>query len=285
MITVRVPGSTSNLGAGFDCLGLALDVWIEVRAAPGAGPFRYSGTVADLDAADDLIAQISGPLRERDVHLEIDSRIPVARGLGSSAAAIVAGLILAELLSDRDPDPESIFRAAAEREGHPDNAGPAIYGGLILSTDRPERLALSPELGVALAIPDVRLSTKTARDILPGELARDTAIAQASGAAALLLGLTTGNGDLIGFGMDDRIATPHRRHLIRGFEAAVEAGRRAGAYGVTISGAGPALLAITALVESASVARAMADALTAAGNPAHPLAPNVTTTGASWTTT
>jgi homoserine kinase len=282
MIRVRVPASTSNLGAGFDCLGLALDLWLEIRVMSGAGPDVYRGTLAGLDPAHDIVASLVRDDLGPDRHLEIASTVPVARGLGSSAAAHVGALVLHTLLHDRDPDLAQVFSDAADREGHPDNAGPAVYGGLILSTDRPERLALSDQLGIALAIPNTEVRTSEARAVLPDELARDIAIAQASGAAALLLGLTTGNGDLIGFGMDDRIATPHRRHLIPGFEDAVAAGKMAGAYGVTISGAGPTMLAITDRRTATDVATAMADALVAAGNSAAAAAPAVNSGGVRW---
>ena len=281
--TVRVPASTSNLGAGFDCLGLALDLWLEIEVVNGAGDPRYTGTLAGIAPEDDLIIRLAGDLERQGIRLEIRSDIPVAKGLGSSAAATVAALALRDALDEHDPDLAAICKRAMAQEGHPDNAGPAVYGGLILSTDRPEQLSIHPDLGIAFAVPESSVSTKEARAILPAELPRETAIAQASGAAALILGLTTGNHALVSFGMDDRIATPYRAPLVPGFDSAVEAGTRAGAYGVAISGSGPTLVAITSRDAAGDVATAMAEALTAAGNPAESLTPEVSERGLSVT--
>lgn len=279
MIRVRVPGSTSNLGAGFDCVGLALDLWLEAGLIEGEGPPRYGGTLEELPPGRDIIHRLLGAGVPADLHLEVRSDIPVSRGLGSSAAAAVAGIALRELLAGRPPEPNAVFREAATLEGHPDNVGPAVYGGLVLAASRPTRLPLHDSLAVALAVPDSAMDTKEARAILPRQAARDTAIAQAGRAAALVLGLTQGDGDLVAYGMDDQLAVPHRRRLIKGFDAAVEAGCAAGAYGVTISGSGSALVAIAAPSAAASVAAALARALTESGNPAAPLTPAVVLAG------
>jgi homoserine kinase len=279
-LAVRVPGSTSNLGAGFDCLGLALDLWLEARLEPGEGPPRYAGTLAGLDPETDLTLRL---LRERDalegLHLVVSSAIPVGKGLGSSASAIVAGLALARLVLGDPFDRDAIFRGAAQEEGHPDNAGPSVYGGLVLAAHRPTKLTLHRDLAVALAIPERTIETRAARELVPAVLSREAAIAQASRSAALVLGLTWGDPDLIDYGMEDRIAVPHRRHLIPGYDAAVEAALDAGAYGVTISGAGSALLAITARADAEPVADALVAALSKAGNPSAPLAPKVALEG------
>lgn len=277
MNRVRVPASTSNLGAGFDCLGLALDLWLEAGLADGDGPNRYSGTLDGFDPADDLVREIVGQLRDR--HLEVHSEIPVGRGLGSSAAAIVAGIAIRRLCDGQPIDRDAIFRETVEREGHPDNAGPAVFGGLVLSAHRPEPVPVSDALGIALAVPESAVDTKEARAMLPADFPREIAILQASSAASLVLGLTSGNGALVGFGMDDHIAAPFRKQLIPGFDAAVEAGRTAGAFGVTISGSGSALVAIAERGRTEAVAAAMAAAFTKHGNPARALAPAVSGKG------
>jgi homoserine kinase len=279
-LTVRVPASTSNLGAGFDCLGLALDLWLEARLEVSAGPPQYRGMVQGLDAESDLTYRM---LEEREAlagrRLVVHSDIPIGKGLGSSAAAIVAGIALARLALGDPFDREVIFRGAAQEEGHPDNAGPAVYGGLVLAAHRPTKLSLHRDLGVALAIPEYAISTKAARDLLPAAVARDTVVAQAARSAALVLGLTWGDPDLIDFGMDDRLAVPYRRNLIRGYDAAVSAALEAGAYGVTISGAGSALVAIASQDDVSQVAEALAAALRSAGNPADPLRAQVAPAG------
>ncbi len=275
-----MPASTSNLGAGFDCLGLAIDLWLEARLVEGEGNAVYRGTLEELDPANDVLAQTflaASPLR--GTHLEVESEIPVGKGLGSSAAAVVAALALADLALGVKLERDRIFERASRIEGHPDNAGPAVYGGLFLASARGTRLKLSPEIGIALAVPDVSVDTQKAREILPHEVSRDAAIAQATAAAALVLGLTSGDPELIAFGMQDHIAVPYRRNLIRGYDVAVKAGLEAGAFGVTISGAGSAVLALAPKAAAAEVARAMARALTRSGNPASALAPEPTERG------
>jgi homoserine kinase len=276
---VRVPASTSNLGSGFDCLGLALDLWLEARLVEGAGAASYSGTLSGISQDEDFLFLTLGGSVPPGLRLEVESDIPVSRGLGSSAAARVAGLVLARLVSGNQPERDAIFDSTQKLEGHPDNAGPAVYGGLVLSAGRPKVLQLHRSLGVALAIPEQPVSTEAARAILPLQVSREDAISQASRSAALLLGLTLGDRELIGYGMEDMIAVPHRRQLISGFSAAVSTGVETGAYGVTISGAGSAVLAIAAKETVGEVAQAMATALTQAGNPTTAMSPAVVTDG------
>lgn len=279
MAIVRVPSSTSNLGAGFDFLGLALDIWLHAEIVAGHGPPVYAGTLAGLNPNDDLLIKALGRSIPDGFHVEARSDIPVSRGLGSSAAAIVAGLSLAQLLGEGEVDRDLVFRLATEQEGHPDNAGPAVYGGLFLHSGFAKRLRLHEDLGVAIAVPGSTISTHAARSILPEHLSRQATIYQASRSAALLLGLTQGDGDLIGYGMFDHIAVPARKSLIEGYDEAVQAGAAAGAYGVTISGAGSTLVAVCAKDLARDVADAMAWALTAKGNPATALYPAVIETG------
>ncbi|HEX9581474.1 MAG TPA: homoserine kinase [Gemmatimonadales bacterium] len=280
--TVRVPASCSNLGSGFDCLGLALDLWLEARLVEGSGPPRYEGTLAGLDPERDIIAttlKVHGIRQGLRLHARSD--IPVGKGLGSSAAAHVAALALGQVASGQAADRDAVFRAAARIEGHPDNAGPAVYGGLFLASVPPSHLSLHPSLGVALAVPQAPIGTTAARALLPTDVSREIAVGQALRAAALVRGLTTGDGDLLRFGMEDLIAVPRRRDLIPGFDQAVDAGRAAGAYGVTISGAGSGLLALAARETAVGVAGAMVAALTKAGNPAAVMVPGVSDQGLS----
>ena len=274
VLSLRVPASTSNLGAGFDCLGLALDLWLTVSLVKGDGAPAYTGTLPSLFPAEDLILKsMDGvPLGFR---LEAHSDIPVGVGLGSSAAATVAGLALADLVAGKKLDLDRVFRRAAAVEGHPDNAAPATYGGLILAAASPLKLKLHSSIAPAFAIPKKGIDTKKARAMLPNEVPKGVVISQAARAAALVLGLERGDASLIGFGMEDQLAVPHRKSLIEGFDAAVEAGKAAGAYGVTISGAGSALVAFAPKGKAGAVAKAMAVAL----HDAVAIVPKVAATG------
>ena len=279
-LSVRVPASTSNLGAGFDCLGLALDIWLEAILIPGSGTNTYSGALADLTPRKDAVHErLTASGLDKRYHLQIHSDIPVSRGLGSSAAARVAALALEQLARDETIDPDRVFDEAHKLEGHPDNAGAAVYGGLVLAAHRPTRLAIHPSVAVALAVPKWRVETQAARSVLPETLSRATAVNQASRAAALIAGLANGDGDLIGYGMDDQIAIPHRGELIPRFDAAVAAGREAGAYGVTTSGSGSTLLALTPRDAASTVATALADVLGRDRSAAAPLTPAISEMG------
>ncbi len=279
MLTVRVPASASNLGAGFDCVGLALDLWLEARLIPGVGPPIYGGTLAALSANDDMVLRALGGATPDGHRLELHSEIPIARGLGSSGAAAVAGITLAQLVRREPIDPLRVYLAARRVEGHPDNVAPAVFGGLVLAVERPAPLTLDPMFGIACAVPDTGIDTQQARRLLPARINRDTAVAQAANASALLLGLTRGDPDLVRQGMVDLIAVPTRAALIGGFEQAVEAGLDAGALGVTISGSGSTVLAVCPQPSATEVAASMAAALTRKGNPARPLVPNVSLRG------
>ena len=279
MIGIRVPASTSNLGAGFDCLGLALDLWMEVKLVEGEGEPVFSGTAAGLDHRDEILVGVVRDAVSPRHHLQIHSEIPLARGLGSSAAAAVAGFALRQLLQDKTLERDEVYESAVSLEGHPDNAGAATFGGFVLAAPRPARLAFNQSLGVALAVPETQIDTRTARSILPNDLPRAATIRQASRAAALVLGLMNAEGDLIGYGMDDQIAVPLRKGMIPGYDEAASAGTEAGAYGVTISGSGSAIVAIAPREQAPEVAVAMAHALTTQGNVAEPMTPEVSERG------
>lgn len=275
---VRVPGSTSNLGAGFDCVGLAVQRYLDAVYEPGPAPLRLerTGTLAAIDGADedDLllrafrdrlaghgVAQPGGTLRAR-------SEIPLARGLGSSSAATVAGLALADRAAGADPtDRAALLVDAARREGHPDNAAPALFGGLVAvvpgAGGRPRALEspLSADVGLAYAAPGVEVSTARAREALPREVAHDVAVRTASRLVALLHGLAHADAEAIRVGFDDELHVPYRLPLIPGAVAAMRAGRDAGAWAVTISGAGSGLIAACSPDDAPAVADAMADAL------------------------
>ena len=260
--SATVPASTSNLGPGFDCLGLALKLHLRVTATRIPEGFRVEriGEGADL-ALDPQLDPILGAFRHLirlagepvpAVALSVRSEIPVARGLGSSAAAIVAGLALANHWLGERFSASEVFREAVGIEGHPDNVAPALYGGFVLSLPRAggsvEALRLPPPRGVVitLAVPDLRVSTEEARRRLPERIALRDAAANTARAMALLHAFGAGRVDLLADALTDVYHVPHRSPLIPAYERVVEAARAAGAFGVTISGSGPTLLALHA---------------------------------------
>jgi homoserine kinase len=220
------------------------------------------------------------------VALTIDSKIPLARGLGSSAAAIVAGLTLANHWLRDSFSAEEIFREATRLEGHPDNVAPAIFGGLTLSlpledgTVEALRLAIPRGLQIMLAVPAIRVSTERARALLPKTLPLRRAVENTARAMALEHILLTRRYDLLAEALRDVYHVPYRARLIPGFDGVVEAGRRAGAYGVTISGSGPTMLAFHAPGRGSRVGSAMVRAFARRRVEARSLAGRIATKGA-----
>jgi homoserine kinase len=295
VLSVRVPASTSNLGAGFDFFGMALDWWLDVRLIPGPGPSTYGGTLSALPPERDLIRQKLEGAELGTFHIEVESAIPVARGLGSSAAATVAAVALTRLATGAPWDHLAIYAEAMEQEGHPDNAAAAVFGGAqvcipgitrqdpggapIESRPMPTGVRIASEIAVALAIPETSIETKRARSVLPADVSRAVAVRQAGRAAALIMGLRSGDPELLRRGMVDEIAVPVREALIPGYRDAVRSGVEAGAYGVTLSGSGSTVIALGPVHHAPAVAVALADALKRAGNPAQPHTPSITRDG------
>ncbi len=261
---------------------MALDIWLEAELVPEPGPPEYSGAAAGLSPAEEFIhaALVRGGLAGSH-RLRVHSDIPVSRGLGSSSAARVAAVMLLKHAADTAVDPHELFREVAAQEGHPDNAGPAVFGGLVLAAERPTSLPVDRGIGVALAVPDRPVETARARALLPVQVTSEIVVSQASRAAALVAGLAAGDAEAIAYGMVDQLAVPHRKQLIPGFDAAVTAGRDAGAFGVTISGSGSTLLGLAPLELAENVAGAMAGALNRNENPATPLTPAISLSGAA----
>lgn len=259
-IQVRVPATTSNLGAGFDCLGLALDLGlqVEIDSTSSGLQIELQGSETEgiaLDAGNLIYASLCRVLRraglpDRALRIRIRNDIPLGRGLGSSAAAIVAGTVAGHLLAhDTAPERGAILRLATEIEGHPDNAAPALYGGLVASAvEGPRvlatRLPFPEALAIVLVIPEVEVSTHAARALLPQQVPLADAVHNSSRVALLLGGFVSGDDVLIGAGMRDRLHEMHRLPLVPGLEDALTALRQEeGCIGAALSGSGPTLLA------------------------------------------
>jgi len=280
---VRVPATSSNLGAGFDCIGIAIDRWLTASATLGetdSGITIHRGgqlAALTLPPEEDLLAVgfraacAATGVQHVGVAIDASSEIPVGRGLGSSAAAIVAGALLADAALGLGLSRKRIVEIATEVEGHPDNVAPAAYGGAVLSVRAPTglrsaALTVSPDLVFLLAVPPFPSDTRAARAALPAVLPHAEAVLAASRAAALVQGLATGDRELLAAALnDDVLHVPYRRARIPGYDAVVAAAQAAGAYGATLSGAGSAILAIAPRERASAVGAALLAAWRGAG--------------------
>jgi len=272
---VRVPATSANLGAGFDCVGIAVDRWLVASVTLGGTgiTIRRHGTLSTVRvrADQDLFTRgFRAACGAGGATIEATSDIPVGCGLGSSAAAIVAGALLADAALELGLSGAQILEIGTAIEGHPDNVAPAICGGAVLSVQTPaglvaSSLRVSPAIELLIAVPPFPNDTKAARAALPRTLPHTDAVVAAGRAAALVQGLATGDGALLGAALDDVLHVPFRRARIPGYEAVVAAAQSAGAFGATLSGAGSAILAIAPRERSAAVGAAMIAAWRAAG--------------------
>ena len=255
---VRVPGSSANLGPGFDCFGLAWQVYNEVEFTTGGDNLSIEGCDEQYRNEENLAYQgFCKALEVREKKVEegvrirfLRSDISICRGLGSSAALCVAGVAAADALYGLQLGRQGILDAATAVEGHPDNVAPAICGGLTASMMDGRRAVtvnfpIHESLRFTALIPDFQLSTAMARAVLPKEVSRADAIFNVSRGALLLNALGSGDLELLGIAMDDRLHQPYRWELIHGSETAKAIARSCGAAALCISGAGPTILCVT----------------------------------------
>lgn len=260
-VSIRVPASTANLGSGYDAFGLALALHNTVRAElaePGVWDVTISGEGAEMAShgADNLVARSMARLfdaagTQAGARIACTNAIPFGRGLGSSSAAIVGGLVAANVLAGHPFEEQGIFELAAEIEGHPDNVAAALLGGFTIcwaEGDRPSVSHVDPPCGLAavVVVSDEPLSTKMARALLPSEVPHGDAAFDAGRAGLLATGIALGRRDLIGPGMNDRLHEKYRAVAITDLDAMREVLLDAGADGAALSGAGPSVIGIVA---------------------------------------
>jgi homoserine kinase len=255
---VRVPASSANLGPGFDCLAAALDLHLELRVE-ATGSFSVACDVegVPLDRTNLCVRAFELVAPSGGVSFALSSAIPVAAGLGSSAAAIVAGLVAARALSGADAP---VLDRATALEGHPDNVAAALLGGFVLVTGEGEPERLEPPEGLAgvLVTPPSSVPTALARAALPAEVPMADAVFNVAHAALLALGLASGDLDRVARGLSDRLHQPRRAFLYPASMDLVGRARELGALGATISGAGPTVLFWTRSDEAAPLAERLA---------------------------
>jgi homoserine kinase len=240
---VRVPASSANLGPGYDVLAAALSLELELEVEETGEFFVHSDVPGLASDRSNLCVRAFERLRSADgVTFQIRSQIPVAAGVGSSAAAIVAGLAAADHMYELDAP---LFELAVELEGHPDNVAAALHGGFVICPgpgEEPVRFDPAPGLEGVLAIPDHEVATAEARGAMPAELPVADAVYNVGHAALLVLGLAKDDFSLIGRGLGDRVHQPRRRSLYPRSMELVDRAEELGAVGATISGAGPTVL-------------------------------------------
>jgi homoserine kinase len=248
---VRVPATSANLGPGYDVLAAALSMHLELEVTE-TGDFSVdAGNTGTSQDRENLCVRAFERLHPVDgLRFEIRSEIPIAVGLGSSAAAIVAGLMAAEHLYELALERDELLAHAVDLEGHPDNVAAALYGGFVIcSSDGgvADATRFDPPEGVeaVLVIPDEPVLTTEAREAIPDEVPHEDAVANVAAASLLVLGIQRSDLTLIGRGLADRLHQPHRSGLYPRSMELVDEAERLGAIGATISGAGPSVLVWT----------------------------------------
>jgi homoserine kinase len=259
-VTVSVPASTSNLGPGFDCLGLALDLRNELTVELVEGP---GVTLVEIHGeGENTLSRVEGNMLVQAARLVLPkrlpghlvfkavNRIPLARGLGSSAAAAVAGLWAgAHLFGTLSRSEDELEALAVKLEGHPDNVAPCVHGGLTASLVEngrsiAQRLNIHPSFSAVIGVPEFELATRKARAALPKTVPLADAVFNTSRAILLVRALETGRTRGLDVLMEDRLHQPYRARLVPGLANALSAAVKAGAAGAALSGSGPAVLAL-----------------------------------------
>lgn len=287
-ITVRVPATSANLGAGFDCLGMALDMFASVTVTFAPEPLPKTDDVAEK--------MVLGAVRHAYRKLEKEPpagvmarytvAVPVGRGLGASAVARVAGVLAVNEYERRPFDPGTCLALVAELEGHGDNASPALFGGVQVCVQREDGSFLwvpcryPADLEVALLIPDQAMPTKEARRALPDQYRREDAVHNVGRAALFVAALAAGRLDALEEAVRDRLHQPYRASLFPPLFAILGAAKEAGAVAAWLSGAGSSVAALCPKEHGRPVAAAMRQALEAAGCGGRSLVTRIASQGA-----
>lgn len=298
-VRVEVPATTANLGPGFDSLGLALDVWNRFDVAiPEEGEQKGvqvscegEGEGALPEGAENLVYRamvrcFDGEELPESLRIHIHNRVPLSSGLGSSATAVVAGVLAANAFRRRPLSDDRLLELATEIEGHPDNVAPALRGGLVVSALKrgggveAVSVQLPEALKVCVAVPDLHLSTRFARAKLPEQIPRSDAVFNLSRAALWVAAATAGEFEALRTATEDALHQPYRSEFIPGLEEVFAAALDRGAFGVALSGSGPSVAAFCSEQRLAAVGEGMREAFRRAGLAARIIATHPSPSGA-----
>ena len=293
-VLVRVPATTANLGPGFDCLGLALDIWNEIEFSilgdslhikiEGEGSHTLPRDSANLIfQCMQILASIAMRSLPEGILIKCKNNIPVSSGLGSSSSAIICGLLGAKALLDLNISDHELLKTALSFEEHADNISACLYGGLTITAFSAgelvvKKLAIKP-LRAVIALPNVNLSTSQARAVLSDSVTMKDAIFNIGRTALLINSLQEGNYEYLKLAMQDSIHQPYRLSLIPGAEAAIFSALEAKALGAALSGAGPSVIAFVEK-EDQNMAELMLQSFKNANMPARLLTTTSTNQGA-----
>ncbi len=265
LVRVKAPATTANMGPGYDCLGMALDVWntIEVEVLDSGEPVvEVTGEGAgELGTGRDNLVYRSMEFLFQDagqemplVRIRCDNAIPLARGMGSSAAAIAGGLVAANAICSQDYTPNDLLEMAATIEGHPDNVAAAVLGGMqLVISDKTEEgsrlyavsINVPPELRAVVFVPQVRIATEDARAVLPEKITVADAVHNMGRIGLLVASMTTNHPEYLAIATQDLLHQPYRQPLFPAMKVIFKAALDAGALGVFLSGSGSTVLALT----------------------------------------
>lgn len=255
MIKIRVPASTANIGSGFDSLGMALNLYNIFTFEEISEGLEIIGGL-DYEKPKDNLVYISMVetfrligYKPKGIRINIESNIPISRGLGSSSTCILAGIIGGNKMANSPLSIDDIFKLATKIEGHPDNVGPSLFGGLISSLMEANslyynKIEIAKGLKFLAIIPDFTLSTKKAREVLPENLSHKSAVENVSRVSLLISALSNGRFDLLKVGLKDNLHQPYRGKLIKGYDNLINKIYELKALGAYLSGAGPTIMAI-----------------------------------------
>jgi len=280
MIKIRVPATTANLGPGFDCLGLALKLYLnlEIEEIEKGLVIEYQGEGAEKFSAkkkEDILIWRSAELVLKKIGLEkfrkglrikAFNQIPITRGLGSSASAIIGGIVGAAKLYNSDLTNQNMLELALSLEGHMDNIVPALIGGFTLAykTGQEEikwaRIEIPPDLRIVLAIPEFTLNTGKMRQVLPRKVALSEAIFNLSRSALLVNTLQNSDWGMLAEAMEDRLHQPYRVPFIPGIEEMFSQIKKTGLAGIALSGSGPSVVSLTKVSSEEAISKIMKDA-------------------------